>query len=327
MRILPALASGALLLALVPVAASGQARVLTISLSGVNSATVATVNNGSRQPVGTVAAGRPLALDFSAINAVKGTRYQVAMHQTATGNNTILLLGDGESDRLCDASRQEPGQATQQDTERCVILGTVVAGRTATLGINSTGGMLDAATSNWWAPQLTIGVEYGRTNFTRLSDVACDRQAIPGLSGCTVDDKGASFGAFAEWHLGPRLRLGLGYHHGSYSVTQGSGSSSILHDVSVHAVGSYVRYDVLDGPVVPYVQLRESLYFNKSEIRMLQDLLDTRHQTGFRFGGGGGLDLRIGGNWGARASASYDSGSSRDADSGYWFAFGLTRTL
>lgn len=324
MRILPPLASGTVLLALLPLAVHGQSRVLTISLGGMNAATVADVQDGVRHDLGSVTPSRPFPLDFAAINSVKGKKYDVAMHQTAAGDNTILLLGKGEHDAACDASREGAGQPQDDGKDRCVILGTVTDGVTATFGVSSTAGVLSLVTKSYPRPRFTLGVEANYKSFGKLGDVACD---ITALSSCTVDDKAIGVGGFAEYQVIPGLSLGARYERSSYQVTQMNGETAI-HDVTLNQFDFYgALHPFGEGLFRPYFLAGWGIWVNRAELTLDGTFLEDRSQSGGRVFGGAGLDFPLFGGLGGRASAGYGSGGSNDADTNFRLGFALTRSF
>lgn len=295
----------------------GAQGVLTISLAGASSAPITAISGGHRVALGEVTPTGPLSVDLLArINAVKGQEVRTYDHLDQAGNHTVVLVADGESDSRCERARrgEHPG-------ERCELIAVLRAGETTMLGLNATGGILNAVTKTPLAHRWRVGLEYGQASFTKLEDVACDMQAIAGLTGCTADDGGSWYGGYLEYQVLPRLSLSASYHRAAFLVDQDYGSTAVRHDVSVNVLSLRAQVDLLPGPVVPFLFGGPAWYDNQSDFGPIPILDQVRSDGGFRFGGGAGFRYEFD-PWGIRGSATYDTGGSDDADTGLRWAAG-----
>lgn len=307
-------------LALLPAALLAQADgdpVLKINLSGAAGARVAAATGGARMPLGRVSPGAPLTLDMAALNAGKGKRITVRVDNTG-GEPVVLLVPPGVGDPACD---QVP------DDDGCPVLGLIPGGTSSVIGLNSVAGVLNLS-GGIRRPRFTLGVDYTSTGFTNLDKVACDMSAIAGLTGCGVDDWGTGVGVFGEYRLLPQVDFGFRYSRSSYRVDQMYGQDPLTHDVTVTMYDAYTRIRPLgEGRISPFLLFGGSRFCNDSDILRLDQVLGNRGQGGFRFVGGGGLDLRLTDSFGARAGATLATGGGGDADGQLRYSLGATLTF
>ncbi len=315
----------ALVAALLPGAAPAlAAQVLTISLGGITSANVATVQGGARVPIGSVTAGGSLTIDqLAAINAVKGQQVRSYFDNPLRGTPSFVFVPDGERDARCDDVA--PRSAIDQSQDACGLITVFTAGQSAQFGAHATAGVIQLTSKTPPPVRFLAGMTYGRATFGRLDQVACDMTSISGLTGCDVGSTSSWIGANVATTVLPKLQFGLSYWHSSYRVNQHYGATPVRHTVTVNVVQPYVQLALLDGPVEPFVYGGPALYLNKSRFGPAGGTAQqSRSESGLRIGGGGGVRCRLGGRFLVQGLFGYDTGGKHDADTNTHWGVGLS---
>jgi outer membrane receptor protein involved in Fe transport len=280
---------------------------------------------GVRSPIASVPPGQTVSIRGIEQGFRAGDPINVTWHR-----RQLVLIDGRRPDPACLAD------LNALPADQCRTIEVISAGAAATYGVDAVAGVVNIITRRPPDPQpdpeplsspddsrFYLGVDVSRRWFINLDKVACDQQAIPGLTSCDNEVKAPSYNLTGEYRLTRGLTLGASYGRSEYTVHQQYGQSTGTHRITASSIDVYGTWrPQVRMPFRPFVFVGGTYWDNEDDREYDDEPWPSNGQAGLRALLGAGGEFRLADHLAVRALLRGVYGGGRDADTNFGIGLG-----